>query len=607
MKRPPIVVATAALFAIFATISPVHAAPVSTAASDPGPRDVLVDWSVNIPVRDGANLNANIYRPAHADGPLPVVLALTPYTIDTLHSVGMWFARHGYIYAAVDVRGRGGSTGAFLPTTHEAEDGYDAVQWLSTMPGSDGRIVGWGGSYAGRNQLFIAAGAPPALKAIAPASAGMTTIDRDMRSNIPFPQLMQWIAYTGGTTSNRSAYTDRSYWLGALSELASGKIRYRDFDKLVDMPSSTWQENLKHPAVDDYWRSTTTDAGMLAPAELARITIPVLGITGSYDASQTGLRAYLDGRAKVVGADVLASQYLVLGPWDHPGTRNPQRITGGLDMGAASVVDMLELHREWFDWVLGRGPRPAFLADHFVYFLAGADKWLSARDVAAATAPMTTLMLSSPASDAGALTRAGELVSSTKRQGDDTYVYDPSQPGRNEGIEGYDLVGANWLSDGRSVSRLDGEGLIYETAPFNEAHDVVGIPKARLFLTMDVPDTDVRLALYAVLPDGTQIFLTQDQIRARFRTSLEHEMLVTPGKRLEYDFERFDFVSRRLPAGARLRVVVSPLGLSIHQQRNRNSGGVVADETAADNRIAHISLAMGPGLSSFDVPIRAVR
>ncbi|EQB15069.1 MULTISPECIES: CocE/NonD family hydrolase [Novosphingobium] len=608
MKRLHTLAAATALACCLVT-SLASAQPVSqaqTATADPGPRDVSVEWSVKIPVRDGVRLNANIYRPANATGPLPVVLTVTPYTIDTLHTVGMWFARHGYIYAAVDTRGRGGSGGAFLPTNHESEDGYDAIEWLARMPGSDGRVVGWGGSYAGRNQLFFAAEAPSALKAIAPASAGLNTVDRDMRANVPFPQLMQWLAYTAGTTSNRAAYTDRAYWLGALSELASGKVSYREFDSLVGMPSATWQENLKHPTVDAYWRTQTTDAGMLDKQQLGRITIPVLGITGSYDPSQTGLRAYLAARASVVAPEVLEGQYLVLGPWDHPGTRNPQRVTGGVDMGAASVVDMLELHRQWFDWVLGRGAKPAFLTDHFVYFLAGADKWVSAPSIAAAAAPVHTLMLSSPDTDAGAMARAGSLAPSAVRQAPDRYTYDPSVPGRNEGVEGFDLVSPKWLTDATAVSRLDGEGLVYDMAPLTHAADIVGIPSARLFLTMDVPDTDVRVALYAVMPDGTQVFLTQDQIRARYRRSLEKEELVPSGKRLQYDFSRFDFVSRRLPVGARLRLVVSPLGLSIHQQRNRNSGGAVADETAADNRIAHVALAMGPGLSSLAVPMQEV-
>ena len=579
----------------------------SLAAPDPAPRDVLVDWAVAVPMRDGTQLNANIYRPAHADGRLPVVLTVTPYTIDTLHSVGMWFARHGYIYAAVDTRGRGGSGGAFLPTLHEAQDGYDAIQWLSTIAGSDGRVVGWGGSYAGRNQLVFASLAPPALKGIAPASAGMNTVDRDMRANIPFPQLMQWLAYTNGKTSNRAAYTDRAYWLGALVELASGRTPYRDFDRLVGMPSLLWQDNLRHPMVDAYWRGTVTDAGMLDAAQLKRITIPVLGITGTYDPSQTGLRAYLDARAAAVPHEVTDRQYLVVGPWDHPGTRNPQRVTGGVDMGAASVVDMLELHRQWFDWILDRGPKPAFLTNHFTYFLAGADRWVSAPDLAAASAPLRRLMLSSPGSDASAATRAGALSTRASRQGNDIYVYDPSVPGRNEGVEGFDLVAPNWLTDATAVTRLDGEGLVYDGPLLAAPTDLVGIPAADLYLTMDVPDTDIRVALYAVMPDGTQIFLTQDQVRARYRTSLERETLVAIGKRLPYAFHRFDFVARRLPQGARLRLVVSPLGLSIHQQRNRNSGKPVADEIAADDRIAHVALAMGPGLSRLDVPLRPAR
>ena len=46
-------------------------------------------------------------------GPLPVVFTLTPYIADTYHERALYFARHGYVFALVDTRGRGNSEGRF--------------------------------------------------------------------------------------------------------------------------------------------------------------------------------------------------------------------------------------------------------------------------------------------------------------------------------------------------------------------------------------------------------------------------------------------------------------------------------------------------------------
>src|SRR5262245_47350937 len=82
-------------------------------------------FGVKIPRRDGAKLNATIYKPKPQREPLPVVFWLTPYIADMSHARAMYFATHGYVFALVDTRGRGNSEGRFEPFAHEAQDGYD--------------------------------------------------------------------------------------------------------------------------------------------------------------------------------------------------------------------------------------------------------------------------------------------------------------------------------------------------------------------------------------------------------------------------------------------------------------------------------------------------
>src|SRR5690348_12207281 len=83
---------------------------------------------VKIPLRDGVQLNADVYLPSSGDAPRACVLTMTPYISQTYHERGVYFASHGYPFIAVDVRGRGDSDGEFRPLIQEANDGYDTVE-----------------------------------------------------------------------------------------------------------------------------------------------------------------------------------------------------------------------------------------------------------------------------------------------------------------------------------------------------------------------------------------------------------------------------------------------------------------------------------------------
>ncbi len=88
---------------------------------------------------------------------------------------------------------------------------------------------------------------------------------------------------------------------------------------------------------------------------------------------------------------------------------------------------------------------------------------------------------------------------------------------------------------------------------------------------------------------GRSILLITDRIRARYRENLRVATLVTTQKPLRYEFKRFTFVSRLLPPGSRLRLVVGPIN-SIYTQKNYNSGKPVSDESMADARAVTVTL-----------------
>jgi len=76
-----------------------------------------------------------------------------------------------------------------------------------------------------------------------------------------------------------------------------------------------------------------------------------------------------------------------------------------------------------------------------------------------------------------------------------------------------------------------------------------------------------------------------------------------PGEINRYTFDGFTFFSRRITRGSRLRLIISCPN-SIYTQKNYNSGGVVAEETEANAKVAHITLYHDAAYQSYlEIPI----
>jgi putative CocE/NonD family hydrolase len=147
---------------------------------------VAFDQDVDVPMRDGALLKADVFRP-YGDGKYPAILNLGPYqkdklwiVPDTLGEPGnewmnwetvnpKWWVPRGYAAVRVDGRGTGKSPGQCEPWSFaEAVDFYDAIEWAAAQPWCNGHVGLLGISYFAINQWFVANLAPPSLKAIIP-------------------------------------------------------------------------------------------------------------------------------------------------------------------------------------------------------------------------------------------------------------------------------------------------------------------------------------------------------------------------------------------------------------------------------------------------------
>jgi uncharacterized protein len=326
-----------------------------------------VELGIRIPMRDGVSLAADLYRPSGA-GRWPVILLRTPYdrrlgaaSGQQVHATRL--AAAGYAVVVQDVRGRLESEGAFTPFVHEAEDGFDTIDWLARQPWTNGSIGMVGSSYAGSTQVLAARANHPALKAWFPA---FTTLDiRD-----------GW------------AYEGDAFCLGFnltwIIGLAMRDRRTTDIAPLV-AAMDRWCETVKRP-ITDHPELAATPAGWvyqrwiderdnatywkaISGRGVKDVSAPAAQIGGWFDLFATGTFDLHQELAR----GVAGSQHrLIIGPWDHsalpPGTG-----AGNSDFGPLAGFDLVGAHRQWFDWLLCEESEPDWPAART--FLTGWNRW----------------------------------------------------------------------------------------------------------------------------------------------------------------------------------------------------------------------------------------
>jgi uncharacterized protein len=543
------------------------------------PSDVHIRWGTRIPLRNGLHLSAIAYLPNNAAA-TPAILAMTPYVAQSHHEHAMYFAAQGFAFLSVDVRGRGNSDGEFH-LLNEAQDSVDVIEWVARQPYCNGRVAMWGASYLGYCQWAAARERPPSLATIVPVAAPFRGVDSPVRNNIFTPYSIQWLTIVSGRTSQEKMFLDQSFWSGKFARAFESAVPFRELDRYLGNPSALFQEWACHAERDDYW-----DSHNPTREQYAALSLPILTITGAYDADQPGALAHYREHVASASAAARARHYLVIGPWDHSGTSRPKLQFGGIEVGAASCIDLRRLHLEWYRWTLQGGDRPGFLRKNVAYYVTGAETWRYADTLESITAGELCLQLDA-SSDAQEGLRGGALAGRIARHREpDEYVYDPrdvSDAALESTLDPESLVDESMLH-----ARV-GKQLVYHSAPFDRDTDVCGFFKLAVWLSIDQPDTDFQVSIQEVAPEGSSLLLSIDRLRARYRESPRQARLIQTRAPLRYDFSNFTFVARRMRCGSRLRLVLGPIN-SIFWQKNYNSGGAVCDETQEDGRPVRVRL-----------------
>ena len=561
-----------------------------------------MELGVRIPLRDGVHLNATLYRPRDSKDRLPVILAMTPYIADRYHAYVLPAVRRGYVVAVVDVRGRGSSEGVFDPFAQEAKDGYDTIEWIAAQPWSNGKVGMMGGSYGGFNQWTIVKEFPPHLVTIAPTAAAHLGIDFPAEGEVTGSYLIQWLSFVSGHTANANLFADGGYWTDKFRQMYMKHLPFAVLDSIAGNRSQVYRNWMRHPGYDSYWSAMAPN-----PDQLAKLTVPIFTRTGMYDGDQVGAMEHYRNHMKYGSAAAKAKHYLMIGPWDHAGTRVPLKAFGGLTFGDASLVDMGALESDWYDWVFKGRPQPKLLPKRVAYYVTGEEVWKHADSLSDLGRNPARYFLTSAGRGAKELSRSGTLTPTEPGPSPaDEWTYDPldTRPGEHEGDAPPEGDTSEYVSRADALD-LGGLGVVYQTAPFGRDTEITGFPTLTLWLTLNVPDTDFKIGLFEITADGRSILLDDCMLRARYRDSRVKETLVTPGVPTKFEFARFRFMSRRLAKGSRVRLTIQSPN-SIFLEKNYNSGGAVAWETAKDARTAAIKLHHELGRwSVLDLPVVA--
>ena len=214
---------------------------------------MIVERDLTVPTRDGYDLFVDLFRPEKVSGPVPVLVAWTPYgkhdpiplairfpnsgvkeewiseyTIFEAPDPLYWTGQ-GYAVITADTPGTWHATtdaGYFTPKEAEAE--YDLVEWAGTQAWSSGKVGLSGVSYLASSQWKAAALQPPHLAAINPWEGWSDTYNEIVRhGGIPETYFWPFIQARWGCSNT--------------------------------MIEDLWALTREHPFFDDYWKSKVPD------------------------------------------------------------------------------------------------------------------------------------------------------------------------------------------------------------------------------------------------------------------------------------------------------------------------------------------------------------
>jgi putative CocE/NonD family hydrolase len=529
---------------------------------DTSSKGVHIERDLPVRMRDGVVLRADVYRPDDK-GTYPVLLMRTPYGKRGVNFNA--YVQAGYIVVSQDARGRYASEGSFesflRPKTHDAEDGYDTVEWAAKLPGSSGKVGTFGPSYNAFLQWRLAALRPPSLVAMSAQTIPARYTDLEGPGTIRPGRRLAWWMTTMSPDLRRRAGRSGTHTVAEARQAwdAGEGHNWLYFLPWAELPDRAFEDEA--PAVRAWLMAPHEDPWKLDKA-CKEVAVPNLDIVGWYDHCNGDMLLFRtmvkEGRTDTARK----GQRIVIGPWGH--SSRGQRQFGAIDFGPEAALNLPAAEVRWFDhWLKGKAngvdrEAPVQL------FVMGANRWRDEQEWPPARAQDHELFLSA---DGPANTPAGkgQLVGQAPdRLGKDEYVYDPRNPVPT-------LFGPNLFtaaSDQRPLAKRQ-DILVYQTAPLEAPLEVTGNPEVELYASSSAPDTDFFVRLIDVAPDGLARDVSMGMVRARYRRSLEKPELLKPGAVTRFTI-RMNPMSNLFQPGHRLRLDVTSSDFP-NYDRNHNT------------------------------------
>lgn len=549
---------------------------------------------VEIPMRDGVRLVADLYRPPDGQGPWPVLLAMTPYG---RRNLGPPFAEawvpHGYALLVVDVRGQYDSGGTFRPIIQERNDAPDVMAWLAGQPWLD-RDAGVG--TVGLSYLatagFLAAADNPLVKAATCVTVVTSMAAGGYRQGVlDLHHAFPWCVLTGASPQPNLRQWD---WQEVFSHVPLATM-----DRKAGLDLPVWRQMIGAPVPGG---DEPPAPGEDISADMARCRAPVLHLAGWYDfILGESLRAY-----DILSQAGCAEQSLIFGPWDHTTIMSGQTKEGDTDFGPESSSDLGGRLLEWFDyWLKGKGQRPPRLRA----FVTGGTGWLDLGGWPPPNGSELRLYLSTGRASAEGLSlrqsaaRPAEILSldAVQPERDTTgFTYSPADPTPTIGgaVWPFSLAGlVPGPADQRPLLDRD-DGLFFVTGPLSEQVTALGPVSVTLTASTDCPDTDFAVRLVDVEPGGPWRIVQDGIARVRYRDqAAAGERLVRPGEEFSLKIDCWA-AGHRFAPGHRIGLHLASANFPKYA-RNLNTGGDPLLET--EPRKARQEVRIGPSYVSLTV------
>lgn len=538
---------------------------------------VRLEPDVGTPMRDGCILKADIYYP-DSDELAPALLMRLPYAKElaetNVYLHPSWFAARGYIVVVQDVRGRGESEGEFEPFLHEADDGYDTVEWVAELPGCNGKVAMYGFSYVGATQLLAASRRPPHLACIVPAHASC-----DFYENWTYRGgALQWafVSYWAyflsmDTALRRGAITTAEQIINGLPTVGTNfpHLPTSAFPGFPQDLAPYFEEWLKHATFDTYWQERGSRP------DTVDWQTPAMHIAGWYD-------IFCDSAFETFAAmrNQGVPQRLIIGPWWHmPWSPN----LGIRDFGQEALSRASDWVLEWADaWC--RPTKSETEQTRVDYFVLGTNEWRSSTQWPPEESSRSELFLSSNGS-ANSINGDGKLLAAIEDGIEpDRFIHNPLDPVPSRGGRSccFSFVSPMGPADQADVEARN-DVLVYTSPPLTNPLCLAGPVEVTLYASTSAENTDFTAKLVHVDSQGKTVNLCDGIVRASHRLGGDADYL-KPGAIYEFRIP-IGQIAATFKVGDLIRLEVASSNFPAF---DRNPGGRLPahEATLTDMRLA---------------------